>query len=119
MLDLNSVMLGTHKPKELADYYEKVLGKEPDWTDGGWYGWRLGSGSLTVSEHLEVRGKATEPQRVMFNLETTEVEKEFERMQKAGAFVVKVPYEMGGMRVATPADPDGNYFQLMSLWEGE
>jgi predicted enzyme related to lactoylglutathione lyase len=31
--------------------------------------------------------------------------------------VVKEPYELQGMWIATFADPDGNYFQLMSPWE--
>ncbi len=39
-------------------------------------------------------------------------------MKAAGAVVIKEPYEMQGMWIATLADPDGNYFQLMSPWEG-
>jgi predicted enzyme related to lactoylglutathione lyase len=31
--------------------------------------------------------------------------------------VVKEPYELQGMWIATFADPDGNYFQLTSPWE--
>ena len=30
MLNLNSVMLGTKQPKELANFYEKVIGKPAD-----------------------------------------------------------------------------------------
>ena len=41
---------------------------------------------------------------------------EFERIKAAGAEVVKEPYEIEGMWIATFADPDGNYFQLMSPW---
>jgi len=35
---------------------------------------------------------------------------------RVGAVVVKEPYQMDGMPgwIATLADPDGNYFQLMS-----
>ena len=50
----------------------------------------------------------------MFNFETKEVKKEFERIKKAGATVIKEPYEMSGAWIATFADPDGNYFQLMT-----
>jgi predicted enzyme related to lactoylglutathione lyase len=112
-------MLGTENLLEMADFYEKVLGREADWSDSGWYGWKVGNGMLSIGEHSEVKGMAKEPQRVILNLETMEVREEFERMRKAGAEVVKEPYEMQGMWVATLADPDGNYFQLMSPWEGD
>ena len=48
-----------------------------------------------------------------------EVQKEFDRIKSLGAIVIKEPYDMGGMWIATLADPDGNYFQLMSPWKGE
>jgi predicted enzyme related to lactoylglutathione lyase len=50
----------------------------------------------------------------MFNFETTSVKEEFERMKAAGAKVIREPYEMGGGMIATLADPDGNYFQLVT-----
>jgi predicted enzyme related to lactoylglutathione lyase len=59
-------------------------------------------------------GKAKDPGRVMFNLETTQVKEEFERMKAIGAVVIKEPYEMQGGWIATLADPDRNYFQLLS-----
>ena len=62
-------------------------------------------------------GQAKEPQRVILNFETPQVQEEFERVKAAGAKVVKEPYELQGMWIATFADPDGNYFQLMSPWE--
>lgn len=119
MLDLNSVMIGTKKLKEMADFYEKVLQKPADWSEDKWRGWQVGSVHLTVGEHSKVGGEAKEPQRVMFNFETVEVKEEFERIKGLGAEVVKEPYEMGGMWVATLADLDGNYFQLMSPWKGK
>ena len=42
---------------------------------------------------------------------------EFARIKKLGAKVIKEPYEMEKMWIATFADPDGNYFQLMSPWK--
>lgn len=112
-------MLGTRDSKALAEFYEKVLGKPADWADGGWYGWQAGNMQFTIGEHSEVKAQAKEPQRIIINLETTEVEKEFERIKSLGATVVKEPYEMEGAMIATFSDPDGNYFQLMSPWEGQ
>jgi len=64
-----------------------------------------------------VHGASKEPGRVIWNLETPDVRAEFERMKAAGATVVREPYRPGEMEdgwICTFADPDGNYFQLMS-----
>ena len=116
MLNLNSVMLGTKQPKELATFYEKVIGKPADMVDSenGFYGWQVGSAYLSVLEHSEMGGNAKDPGRVMLNFETSQVKEEFERIKALGGVVIKAPYEMGGGWIATVADPDGNYFQLVS-----
>ncbi len=85
--------------------------------EGGWHGWQAGGAFFSVGEHSEMGGKTKDPGRVMFNLETKEVKEEFERLVKAGAKVIKEPYELGGAWIATLADPDGNYFQLMTPWD--
>ncbi|TAL57958.1 MAG: hypothetical protein EPN86_01040 [Nanoarchaeota archaeon] len=116
MLNLNSIMMGTSNPGKLAKFYEKVLGK-PDMAEKKWYGWSVGNSYLTIGEHSKVNGKAKDPSRMMFNLETRQVKKEFNRIKSKGAKVVQKPYNMEGMWIATFADPDGNYFQLMSPWK--
>ncbi|OGG12917.1 hypothetical protein A2773_01775 [Candidatus Gottesmanbacteria bacterium RIFCSPHIGHO2_01_FULL_39_10] len=110
-------MIGTNNSKALADFYEKVLDQKSDWEDGEWYGFQIGNTHLTIGLHSEVKGKAKEPQRIILNFETTKVKDEFERIKKTGAKVIKAPYEIEGMWIATIADPDGNYFQLMTPWE--
>src|SRR5258708_21955919 len=121
MLNLNSVMIGTHQPKVLAAFYEKVLDQVPDMRDEDWSGWTVGSAFLSIGAHSEIKGKAKEPQRVIFNFETKEVKEEFDRIKQIeGAEVIKEPYnpdETSEMLIATFADPDGNYFQLASPWE--
>ena len=116
MLNLNSVMLGTKQPKELANFYEKVIGKPADMVDSenGFYGWQVGSAYLSVLAHSEMGGNAKDPGRVMLNFETSQVKEEFERIKALGGVVIKAPYEMGGGWIATLADPDGNYFQLVT-----
>ncbi len=119
MLNLNSIMIGTSQPKVLGDFYAKVFNKPADMNEGEWYGWMAGSAFFSIGAHSEVRGLAKEPGRMMFNLETSEVKEEFERIKHAGAVVIKEPYEAEGakgMWIATFADPDGNFFQLMSPW---
>lgn len=120
MLNLNSIMLGTMQPKVMAEFYEKLFGKTPDMKEGEWSGWQVGSGFFSVGQHSGMKGESKEGGRVMFNLETIDVEGEFKRISEiTGAKVIKEPYDMGGMDIATFADPDGNYFQLMSPWGGE
>ena len=116
MLNLNSVMIGTKQLKALAAFYEKVIGKPADMVDSenGFYGWQVGSAYLSVLEHSEMGGSAKNPGRVMFNFETPQVKEEYERIKALGAVVIKEPYEMEGGWIATLADPDGNYFQLVS-----
>lgn len=116
MLNLNSVMIGTKQPKVLAAYYEKVLGQPAGMVDEeyGFYGWQVGSAFLSVMDHSEMGGQAKDPGRIMFNFETAQVKEEFERIRAAGGTVIRDPYEMEGGWIATLADPDGNYFQLVT-----
>jgi predicted enzyme related to lactoylglutathione lyase len=116
MLNLNSIMIGTKQTKALATFYEKVLGKPADMVDqeNGFFGWQVGSGYMSVLEHSEMGRKTKDPGRVMLNFETPQVKEEFERIKALGAEVIRAPYEMGGGWIATLADPDGNYFQLVS-----
>ena len=110
-------MIGTAQVKEMAVFYEKVFGKPADMTEGNWHGWTVGNTFFSVGEHSEVKGKSKEPQRMLINFETKEVKAEFERIKSIGATVIKEPYEMLGAWIATLADPDGNYFQLMTPWK--
>jgi predicted enzyme related to lactoylglutathione lyase len=118
MLNLNSVMIGTKQPKEMSAFYEKVLGKPADMVDAdnGFYGWQVGGTYFSILDHSEMGGQTKDPGRVMLNFETTQVKEEFERIKALGAMVIKAPYGMGeeNSMIATLADPDGNYFQLIT-----
>jgi predicted enzyme related to lactoylglutathione lyase len=118
-MNLNSVLIGSEDPDRLAAYYSKLLG-EPVWSDGGYTGWMIGTGSVTVGAHDEVKGKNPQPGRVIWNIETPDVKGEFDRLVAAGATVIREPYSFEGYPdawIATLADPDDNYFQLMTPME--
>lgn len=120
---MSSVMLGSEDSKKLRDFYEGVLGK-PGWENGesGWYGWDTGGMWLVVGPHSEVKGRNESPGRIMFCFETDDVEGEFERIKGSGAEVVQEPYKPGEAdegTMATFADPEGNYFQLMTPEMGQ
>ena len=118
-MNLNSILIGSEDPQRLTDYYTKLFGK-PAWEGGSFNGWQIGTGWITVGPHDQVKGKNAHPGRVMWNIETSDVKGDFERLKAAGGTVVQEPYQPEGapeMLVATFSDPDDNYFQLMSPME--
>jgi predicted enzyme related to lactoylglutathione lyase len=117
-VNFNSILIGSADPGRLTEYYSRLFG-EPAFADGGYTGWQLGSGWVTIGPHDQVSGKNAQPGRLIWNVETADVRGEFERMKAAGAIVVREPYTMdedttASGFIATFADPDDNYFQLMS-----
>ena len=117
MLSLNTVMICSEDPKGLSEFYGKVLG-EPGWQDDTYVGWQVGSGTLMIGPHSEVKGRNREPGRIILFFETPDVQGEFERIKGVGAKVVREPYQPGDnapdMWLTTFEDTDGNYFQLAS-----
>jgi predicted enzyme related to lactoylglutathione lyase len=109
-------MIGTKRPQALAAFYEKVLGKPADMvnSESSFFSWQLGNVSLYVLGHSEMGGQTRDPGRIMLNFETAQVKEEFERIRTLGGLVIREPYEVEAGWFATLADPDGNYFQLVS-----
>jgi predicted enzyme related to lactoylglutathione lyase len=119
-MNLNGILIGSEDPQRLTAYYTRLFG-EPGWAGGDFRGWQLGTGYVTVGPHDQVRGRNPQPGRLIWNLETPDVQGEFERLKAAGATVVQEPYqpdEDPGGWIATFSDPDDNYFQLVSPFPG-
>ena len=120
-MKFSGVLIGTDDPARLKSFYTKLFGK-PAWEDEKYFGWRFGDATVMFGPHDEVKGKNREPGRIIWNLETPDVKGEFDRLKRAGATVVKEPYDPGensGMFIGTLSDPDGNYFQLGSPMDAE
>ncbi len=131
-MKFNGVMLGTKDSKKLADFYTKILG-EPVWRMDDWYGFGEKDCYITIGPHSEVGESNVEPARMIITLVDEDVKAEFDRLKSLGAKVVAEPYQpsMAGEEkvaedaksegptpwIATVADPDGNYLQIMSPWE--
>jgi predicted enzyme related to lactoylglutathione lyase len=119
-MNFNSILIGSEDPQRLADYYTRLFG-EPTWSEGGYIGWLIGSGAVTVGPHDQVHGKNAEPGRIIWNIESADVKADFARFKAAGATVIREPYGFGDdadqAQIATLADPDDNYFQLTSPME--
>jgi predicted enzyme related to lactoylglutathione lyase len=115
-MNFNNILIGSEDPKRLADYYTKLFGT-PSWDEGGYVGWMIGSGAVSVGPHDEVHGPNAHPGRIIWNIESTDVKGDFDRLKSAGATVIREPYSFEGAPdawIATFADPDDNYFQLTS-----
>ncbi len=115
-MKLIGILIGSENPERLVEYYARIFGAA-GWVEGGYTGWQIGDGYVTVGPHDQVVGQSVHPGRVIWNIESTDVPGDFARFRDAGAIVVREPYEMGeGYQgwIATFADPDDNYFQLMS-----
>ena len=115
-MNLNSILIGSEDPKRLAEYYTKLFG-EPGWNEGGYVGWLVGTGGLTVGPHDQVKGRNAQPGRIIWNIESPDVQGDFERFKAAGATVVAEAYHpdvASEAWIATFSDPDDNYFQLVS-----
>lgn len=122
MLSLNSLMLFSENPKALVEFYKKVLEKTPDWEMEEYYGFKSGNFFFSIGPHDKVKGKNSNPERILLNFDTDDVKGEFERIKNLGAEVIAEPYQPGeadggDMWIATFADVDGNYFQLTTPWK--
>ncbi len=120
MLSLGWLMVSSEDPEKLASFYRSILDKDEDWKEGVFHGFDVGNNHLVIAPHDKVQGASKEPERIIINFETEDVQAEFDRIRRLGADVVAEPYhpdEEGKMTIATLADPDGNYFQLGSQME--
>ena len=121
-MDFNSILIGSEDPERLVEYYTRLFG-EPTCLDGGYTGWQLGSGFVTIGPHDQVKGKNAHPGRIIWNIESNDVKGDFERFKAAGRDrhrrAVRLRWHRGrrDASIATFADPDDNYFQLMSPME--
>jgi predicted enzyme related to lactoylglutathione lyase len=125
MLNLNSLMLNSSDHKRLADFYGKLLDKKPEMVDDehGYIGYLAGNCFISICSHDKVQGKSQNPERIILFFETTDVKAEFERVKQIeGVEVIKAPYSPNNSDthfICTLADPDGNYFQIVTPWDAK
>lgn len=119
---LEAVLLSSQSAKKLAKFYREVVGlKQGEVMEIGdkgeeGYEFKLKTAALYILDHSEVKGKNKQPERVMFNLEVDDMEKEVKRMKKNKAKVVQDTYHIQGYGLITTfEDIDGNYFQFVQV----
>ena len=120
---IESILLFSENAKKLAKFYREVVGlkqtMEAEMGEGGenYFGFKIGKGpELGIMDHSKVKGKNKNPERIIFNLEVDNIKKEAKRLTTAKAKKVQDIYHVEGYGyIATFADVDGNYFQLVQV----
>lgn len=120
---LEAVNLFTENAKRLASFYRDKVGLKITF-EGAMgenneeiYELKVGKGpSLYVIDHSKVKGKNSNPDRIILNLEVDNIKKEVARLKKAGVKVVQDTYHVEGYGfIATLEDVDSNYFQFVQV----
>lgn len=120
---IESILLFSEKAKKLAKFYREVVGLKQSYeaefgeNNEELFGFKIGKGpELVVMDHSKVKGKNKNPERIIFNLEVDDIKKEAGRLTRAKVKKMQDIYHVEGYGyIATFADVDGNYFQLVQV----
>lgn len=121
--NLESLTLFTENAKKLAGFYKDKVGLKIKFeavmgeNDEEYYELNVGRKSgFGIIDHSKVKGKNKQPERIIFNLEVDNIKKEVARLKKAKVKLVADIYHVEGYGyIATFADIDNNYFQLVQV----
>lgn len=120
---LEAVNLFTENAKKLAAFYRDKVGLKVAFeavmgeNDEEIYELKLSKGpNLYIIDHSKIKGKNSNPDRIIFNLEVDNIKKEVARLKKAKVKVTQDIYHVEGYGyIATFEDVDGNYFQFVQV----
>ena len=100
----------------MRTFYVEVLGLTPRSDRDGFVNFEFGNHRFTIAVHDGVDARAEHPERIMINLTVRHIDALWIRIVSSGAEAVRSPSpEPWGGLVATFADPDGNFVQLMQF----
>ncbi len=119
---IESILIGSQNAKKLADFYKKKVGLkltfEGEMGDKGddLFGFDMKGTSLYIIDHSKVKGKNQGADRMIFNIEVSEIKKEVQRLDRAGVKKIQDTYHVQDYGyIATFEDLDGNYFQFVQV----
>ena len=109
-----NVNVCSEDPARLIAFYADVVGLERIPAIGAG-AFRVGGAAFLVDGHSEATGVTKEPNRVLLTFSVDAAPAEQARLEAAGVtFARSATKEPNGVTVATFADPDGNYCQIIS-----
>lgn len=120
---IESIILFSENAKKLAKFYrvsvglKQTLEAELGENNEELFGFEIGKGpGLSIMDHSKVKGTNKNPERIIFNLEVDDIQKEAKRLVKSKVKKIQDIYHVEGYGyIATFADVDGNYFQLVQV----
>ena len=120
---LGSILLGTTDPVRLRDWYAAAFsaGDDDEFTDvtPTLFACRFGSTSLLIDGRGDVAERSPDPGRVILNFHVDDARATVARLDDIGVtWLVELEERDGGL-FGTLLDPDGNYIQIIELWEGQ
>lgn len=118
--NVEAILLFSENPRTLMEFYRDVLRlkltTEAEMGDNNeeLFFFEMKGCDIVIMHHSKITGKNKQPERMMFNLEVDNIEKEVEHLKKTNVKLVRDIYHIEEYGyVATFADIDGNYFQLV------
>lgn len=123
---IEGILIGSSDATKLAKFYREKVGlkqtNEFEMGDEGetkGYEFSFGSGpGIYITDHSKVKGKNTNSDRIIFNLEADDLEAEAKKLEDAGVKKIAAIYHVENYGyIATFEDIDGNYFQLVKTRE--
>lgn len=120
---LESILISSANASKLAAFYKSKVGLkiklQGEIGEKGekLYEIKLGSGSIIyLVDHSKIKSNNKQPERIIFNLEVDDIEKEVKRLKAKKLKPVKDIYHIEGYGlIATFKDIDGNFFQLVQV----
>lgn len=120
---IDSITLFSENAKALAEFYKDKVGLkmtlEAEVGEGAnLFGFEFGEGrtGLYIMDHSQVKGQNQQPERIIFNLEVSDIEEDVKKLDEKGVKKIADTYHMQNYGyIATFEDVDGNYFQLVQV----
>lgn len=117
-MKVNLVILNINsdRPNHLLGFYRDVVGLEPH-PDKNRESTLVAAGmELVFDNHSDVRGRSTQPARMLLNFFVDDLAAEQKRIEGHGIeFIRSGGREYWGGVISTFEDPDGNYVQLIEF----
>ena len=108
------VVIWTEDLQKLLTFYRDILGFSPHSVRPNFVAFKWGDMRLSIGEHSEVRGRTSDPYRIMVNLAVQDIHAQYRRLSDKGVEFIRPPEkEHWGGWVCTFSDPDGNVLQLL------
>jgi predicted enzyme related to lactoylglutathione lyase len=106
---IGSLLIGSSRVDHMKSWYRRAF----DITENDMGAFEFGPVQLFIETHSDVEGNVKEPARVIINLNVDDCSGLASHLKELGTrFVRQVEQEPFGL-IATVADPDGNYLQLI------